>query len=146
MADLATIGTALSSIKTAVELAKAVRSSTSTLAQAEVNLQLAELISALADARIEVSEVQGLLLEKEERIAQLQHELDNKGNTVYEKPYYWLETGEERDGPYCQRCKDVDHLFVRLQATSAKGRWSCRSCREVFDDDTYVEQDKPLLW
>ncbi|MGL0953345.1 hypothetical protein [Vibrio vulnificus] len=145
MADLATIGTALSSIKTAVELAKAVRSSTSALAQAEVNLQLAELISALADARIEISEIQGLLLEKEERIARLQHELDSKGNTVYEKPYYWLVTDKSRDGPYCQRCKDVDQLFVRLQSTSAKGRWSCRSCREVFDDDTYVKRAPPLL-
>ncbi|ENH2499241.1 hypothetical protein CGJ60_24565 [Vibrio parahaemolyticus] len=72
MTDIATISTALTSLKTAVELAKAVRTSTSALEQAEINLQLADLISALADARIEVSEIQGLLLEKEQLISQLQ--------------------------------------------------------------------------
>ncbi|HCG8655608.1 TPA: hypothetical protein NKA12_004610 [Vibrio parahaemolyticus] len=122
MTDIATISTALTSLKTAVELAKAVRTSTSALEQADVNLQLADLISALADARIEVSEIQGLLLEKEQLISQLQKQLENQGNAIYEKPYYWLESGGERDGPYCQRCKDVDDLFVGLQEAGSKGR------------------------
>ncbi len=142
MADIATIGTALTSLKTAVDLAKAVRTSTSALEQAEVNLQLADLISALADARIEVSEIQGLLLEKEQLISQLQKELEYKGNTIYEKPYYWLDSGGCKDGPYCQRCKDVDDLLVRLQEAGSKGRWSCRSCNEIFLDSDYVAPKK----
>ncbi|GLQ72710.1 hypothetical protein [Vibrio penaeicida] len=142
MADIVTIGTALTSLKTAVELAKAVRTSASTLEQAEVNLQIADLISALADARIEVSEIQTLLLEKDELISKLQKEVENKGNTIYEKPYYWLETNGQKEGPYCQRCKDVDELLVRLQRASSKGRWACRSCKEIYIDSSYVAPPK----
>ncbi|EIE9609474.1 hypothetical protein [Vibrio parahaemolyticus] len=142
MADITVIGTALTSLKTAVELAKAVRTSASSLEQAEVNLQIAELISALADARIEVSEIQSLLLEKEILISKLQKEIENKVNTVFEEPYYWLENDGQRDGPYCQRCKDVDHLFVRLQSASSKGRWTCRACKEIYIDGDYVAPQK----
>ena len=50
MADIATIAAALGSLKTATDIAKLIKDSGSSLEQAEVKLQIAELISSLAEA------------------------------------------------------------------------------------------------
>lgn len=62
MPDLATIGAALSSLKTATDIVKFLRSSDLSLERAE--LKLADLLSSLADAKIELIEGQDTLAEK----------------------------------------------------------------------------------
>lgn len=58
MADIATISAIFSSVKTATEIAKLIKDSNTSLEEAEIKLKMAELISALADIKIELSEVQ----------------------------------------------------------------------------------------
>lgn len=137
MPDIATIGTVLGSIKTATEIAKLIKDSGSSLEQAELKLQLAELISTLADAKMEVASIQTQLLEKEEEISQLQSLLDQKKNLIWEKPYYWHEQEGEKDGPFCQRCYDVEKRLIRLQG-GGNGRWACRACDKTFTDSSYT--------
>ncbi len=71
MPDLDTFSAALSSLKTATEIAKFIKESGVTLDKAEVKLKLAELTGALADTEIELSEIQGLLIEKDKIIREL---------------------------------------------------------------------------
>jgi len=58
MPDLVTIGAALSSLKTASEIVKFLRESDLSFERAELKLKLADLMNTLADARIDLIEVQ----------------------------------------------------------------------------------------
>ncbi|WP_295873575.1 hypothetical protein [uncultured Zhongshania sp.] len=137
MPDIATIGTVLGSIKTATEIAKLIKDSGSSLEQAELKLQMAELISTLADAKIEVANIQAQLIDKEDEISKLQSLLTQKKSMVWEKPYYWYEEEGHRNGPFCQRCYDVDSKLIRLQG-GTNGQWRCRACDKSFTDSSYV--------
>ena len=70
--DLASVSTLLSSINTASGIAKLIKESDVSLEKAETKLKLADLISALADARVEVSEIQQTLVDKDAQINKLQ--------------------------------------------------------------------------
>ena len=78
--DIGYIGTALTSLKTATDLAKIIKDSGNTLEQAEVNFKLAELVGALAEAKLELASIQEVLASKEKQINQLKSEMDVKSN------------------------------------------------------------------
>jgi hypothetical protein len=128
------IATALSSIKTAIDLAKILKNSSTTLAEAEQKLKLAEIISALADVKIEMAEVQTLLLQKDSTINELQESLKTKENLIFEAPYYWLLDGDEKDGPFCQNCYDSENKLIRLQKWGSSSV-KCFFCDKVFNLD-----------
>ncbi len=134
MPDLATVSTVLTSIKTAAGLAKMLKDSDVSLEKAETQFKLAELISALADAKIEIADIQELILEKDKTISDLEKALEIKGNLMWEPPNYFLEAPElpeRKDGPYCQQCQDNHQKLIRLQKTTA-GLWQCMTCKTIF--------------
>jgi len=139
MPDIGTIAAALSSLKSATEIAKFISDSGVSLEKAEVKLKFAELVGALADAKIEIAEIQGLLIEKDETIRELKAKAELTGNLVFENRCYWKVEGEEKDGPFCQRCYDVESKLVRLQPgqTTYDGRttrwYSCKACDKNYD-------------
>lgn len=139
MADIAAIGAALGSLKTAHELAKVIKTSSESLEKAEVKFQLAELISALAETKMELAEIQSTIIQKDEQIKELQSQLSERDKLEYEAPYYWRVADDKKDGPFCQKCKDVDGLLVRLQSTTSKGYWSCKSCDKNYIDSHYQQ-------
>jgi hypothetical protein len=134
--DLTVVTTLLGSIKTATEIAKLIKDSDVSLEKAETKLKLADLISALADAKIVVSEVQQALLDKDVEIRALQEQLKLKAQLKWEKPYYWLVDESQKDGPFCQHCNDKSHDLIRLQ-DSGGGRWHCSVCKNFYTDSTY---------
>ena len=133
--DLTAIATALSSLKTATEIAKLIKDSDLSLEKAESKLKLADLISALADAKIEVIEIQQLLLDKENDIRELKNKLEIKAKLSWEKPYYWIVDNSQRDGPFCQHCYDKNHELIRLQGNG--GYWECKACKNGYTDSTF---------
>lgn len=89
---------------------------------------MAELISMLADVKIEAAE--NLV-----RIQELEQRLSLKEAMYFERPSYWLDKGDNpKDGPYCTRCFDVDQKAVRLRVDDTSS--SCPECRNVSQDDT----------
>jgi regulator of replication initiation timing len=70
--------------------------------------------------------------------------LREKVNLKYEAPFYFLFDGEKKNGPFCQRCYDVDGKKVRLIEHAYKnGSHRCKACysyygppREVADEAT----------
>ncbi len=137
MADIATIGTILTSIKTASDIAKLIKDSGSSLEQAEFKLKFAELISALADAKIELADLQSELIDKEEVISTLRKQLDTKQTLKWDKPYYWLIENDEKIGPFCQQCYDTSEKLVRLQ-NGGTDPWICNTCKCSYKDANYV--------
>lgn len=134
--DLTTVTTVLASIKSATEIAKVFKDSDVSFEKAEFKLKLADLISALADARIEVTEIQQLLIEKDAEIRELKENLSVKEKVTWEEPSYWLINGENKDGPFCQQCYDKNKELIRLQG-NGEGYWVCKACQNSYVDSSH---------
>jgi hypothetical protein len=146
MTDLMTIGTVITSIKTASDIAKLIKDSGTTLEKAEIKLKIADLIGNLADARIEMASIQELLLEKDTLIKELNDKLNLKNKMVWESPYYFIENGDQKDGPYCQNCFDSAQQLIRLQKDKfTEGLWACTNCSESYKDSNYVRPSPMIL-
>lgn len=67
------------------------------------------------------------MLDLKEKLHNLQEALKIKGNLRWESPVYWLiiEDGT-KDGPYCQRCWDVENQLVRIHRIDYG--WQCHQC------------------
>ena len=115
----------ISSLKVAWDIAKAVQASTDAIEDAELKLKIANLIGALADARIKSAE-------NDERIVELEKRLCSKSEMKFDGAVYYRENeNNERDGPWCPRCFDADGKEVRLQAGYSSS-WICANCNKVF--------------
>lgn len=107
MVDISIVSTALTSIKTATDLARFIKDGEKQLDKAEFNLKLADLIGNLADARIEIASITEFLAAKDAEIRSLQAQLELKDNLIWEAPLYWTIKDGHRDGPFCQQCFDA---------------------------------------
>lgn len=118
----------VASIKTAWELAKVVKTSTDAIDDAQIKLQVAELIGALADAKIQASE-------NAELIAQLEKQIKVKSEMKFNgSVYYKLSEDDSEEGPWCPTCFDARNTEIRLQKdTSASSRnWRCIECTHLY--------------
>lgn len=94
-------------------------------------------------------EAEGKLLELREEYLRLReenldlrtqvHELEEanliKSQMVFEEPFYFLVKGEDKDGPFCQRCFDVNELTVRLKKiASSVGSHRCAECGTAYGE------------
>lgn len=129
MSELTLIAAILDSIKTATELAKLINDSDISLEKAETKLKLADLISSLADARIQLAEIKEIILEKDEAIKKLTEQQEIKNKIKFEPPYYYLLTETGQDGPFCQCCYDKNSKTIRLILEKClRGTFHCKVC------------------
>lgn len=136
MADIATITSILTSVKAATDIAKLIKESGFNLESAEMKLKFADLIGALADARIDLAEIQELLSEKETRIKELEEAFNKKDKMVRVRDaiYELNDTGEPMGQPFCLNCWQVHHKAYELHVV-AKNRSLkiCSSCRTEYN-------------
>lgn len=134
--DASIIPQALSSVKTAIDIARLIKDAGVSLEKAEIKLKVAELVSALADVKMQLAEVQELVSEREATIKDLRAKINLQKEVVWETPYYWRVTEQGKDGPYCQQCFDKNKELIRLQGNGG-GYWACKTCGNNFLDRTY---------
>lgn len=131
MPDIATIATALSSLKTATEITKLLRESDLSFERAELKLKLADLIEALADAKTELLELQDVVSQKDKKILELEAAFQTDKLLVrqYDAYYETDESGKPNGIPYCLRCWENDHRRRQL-VDDAKDHFLhvCTSC------------------
>jgi TPR repeat protein len=106
MTDVATISAALTSLKSAMEIAKVLRDSDLSLERAELKLKLAELVGTLAEAKIELAEIQETLAERDARIQQLEEAFEVKDTLIRHHDAYYFrdDNGEPIGEPCCKAC------------------------------------------
>lgn len=139
MFDIATISTAVGSVKTAIEIAKLIKESSGSLQKAELDLKLAELITSLADVKLQMADIKDALTESEKEKKELKDKLEIRRKLEFEMPYYWHNQDDgTKDGPFCQLCYDKDKKLIRLQ-DAKDGEWYCLSCQSSFRDKNYVK-------
>lgn len=118
----------LNGLKAAWDVAKALKVATDAIDDAYIKLQMAELISALADAKIEAAD-------NAEKISELEKLLKAKSDLRYLEGKYFRENGNEgREGPFCATCYDSIGREIRLQNVPGAvfGDWNCRVCKGSF--------------
>jgi len=87
-----------------------------------------EKIMALREAALELQEEN---LDLKEEVKTLRQQLELKAKVKFDKNVYWLDDKGKTDGPFCQRCYDVDKKLLRLQPK-----------KSVLESGTYVEGAK----
>jgi hypothetical protein len=128
----------LAGIKTAVDIAKEVTSMSSSPTTAELKMKLIGVIDGLLDAKQAILDISENVEKKDAQIRDLTAKLELKANVIYEKPYYYSYKEDRRDGPFCQKCWDVNQLLVRLiESHNTKGEWQCRNCKTWYNDASY---------
>ncbi|HIF9310711.1 TPA: hypothetical protein ACX6RK_002951 [Photobacterium damselae] len=138
--EVSAIVGALSGIKVASDIAKIIKDSGASLEAAEIKFKLAELIDALADAKMEIADFKDLLSIKDDEIKSLNKKLKLTQKVFWQDPYYYTVDDCKKDGPYCQRCYDVEFKLVRLQSPSKNGSWNCLQCGKTYLDSEYKPQ------
>lgn len=71
-----------------------------------------------------------LLALKDENRA-LRAQVERNCKVVWVAPYYYLVDGENRDGPYCQKCYDEKSKLIRMQSGHEGDAHRCAVCYEV---------------
>lgn len=118
----------LTSLKVAWEVAKGLKIATEALDDANIKFQIANLISALADAKIEASE-------NTEKISKLEKIINRRKSFIFRDGRYYLnEDGSEEEGPFCPCCYDSKSKEVHLHGygSGATTEWFCKVCKQDF--------------
>ena len=137
MDGITAVGGVFTSIKTAIDIAKLIKEGGISLEKADVKLQFAELIGALADVKIELAEVQELLAKKDRRIADLEESLSIKEKVIKNfDAYYCLnEQGNPEGDPYCLHCWETEGKLRSLSHNSKQTTY-CPACKTTYAANT----------
>ena len=136
MADLTSIAAVLSSVKIATDLAKIIKNSDVSLANAETKLKIAELISALADMKLELAEVQYTLREKDQNILSLEKQIKEQQEIKFDGKLYWA----EGDGtPFCSACYENNNKLIHLThhhgTRDYNAYYHCKICKQDYEQN-----------
>lgn len=97
-------------------------------------IEAQEQIMALREGALELQEEN---LELKEKLSELEKSIKELDDVIYDNSCYWKTAEEDRDGPFCQRCYDVDNNLVRLQGGKNE-KWNCRECDKTYYGKNYV--------
>ena len=142
--DFAAIGSLLGSLKTATDIAKFIRESDFSFEKAETKLKLAELVSALADAKLGAAEIQQEIIERNEEIRQLKTTAKLQAEIIWRQPCYYLVDREGKEEPFCQNCYDSERKLARLH-TDGTGFFQCHVCKQSYKTNERSKSDAAKL-
>ncbi len=120
---------------------KTIKNVDSTVEKAEFKLKIAELLEALAEAKLQAIETQEVLREKEGRIEELKNILNIKPSLVFVKDrYYQKDDNENPIGePYCQRCWESDNKLIHIVPVGHI--FKCADCKNTFGQKPNYSSD-----
>lgn len=131
------IMTGLAALKSAVDITKTLKEIDGDIGTAEYKIQIANLLTALAETKISLVEVQQRVLELEEKARKkgemtkvngVAYDVDNKGSAI--------------GNPYCPKClgKDEKHITCRRHADEQDVYFICPVCDYTMNPDPSVKQ------
>lgn len=124
----------LGSISSALSVTKELVAINKVLDEAQWKLKLAELSSALADAKVGVVELKEQLQAKDAQIVTLKKAFEFQGKCVriHDDLYEEL-NGTPIGMPFCPRCSSVDGIFIKLAETLEPGHPArCPQCKANY--------------
>lgn len=123
----------VAALNNAVVTTKHLRDTDLKLNEAENQNKIADLYNALSDLKINFADIKQELLNKAERIKELEEAQRIKDDLAWEDPFYYLTKSNKKDGPYCQTCYDTKKLLVRIPRNDQDTHLKCNSCNKFYD-------------
>lgn len=127
---LASTAAAVGIIDKAVGIAKKLADDNGELDKATLKLELANLMSELASAKMTVITTQALLFDAEQKNKQLEEQLKDKQTFTFHSDMYWKE-GDDK--AFCPRCYEVGKIQVHMVFYPAfrdnSASWFCNNCK-----------------
>jgi hypothetical protein len=99
-------------------------------------VQSVELYERLVSFQSEILALQNENRDLLDQVRGLKERLDLRARMIWRRPSYWTEDGETLDGPFCQRCYDVEGKLVRLQGGD-NDLWYCCQCKNQIAGAEY---------
>jgi len=122
--DVPTISAALTGIKAATDISKAIMTAGASLEKAELKLRIADLVDSLTDARAKILDIRELLDQKDQEIERLK----KREGLKFDGDVYWLENEDKsEDGPFCPNCFDDKGKCVHIHEDGPG--WFCYVCK-----------------
>ena len=98
-----------------------------------------ELQEQLMGLREEALQIQEENLGFRKRVAELEDKLAIRSSVQFDGQIYWRTISDDRkEGPFCQRCFDIDSKLVHLQHKSytidgnTYSSWDCFECHRSY--------------
>jgi hypothetical protein len=123
------------SLKVALDLARGTKAAIDALDDAEIKFKMAELYSALADAKIALADAGESVAAKDREIERLQHAFRRKEEAVEHNgmPYKRGADGKPQGYPFCPRCLEIEGVLMRALPTMKPGRLvECPECKTDY--------------
>ena len=95
-----------------------------------------EKIMELREGALELQEEN---VELKEKIKSLEASIEFKQKIEWQKPHYFIVTDNTQEGPFCQRCYDVNEKLIRLQGRN-NDFWSCLECNSTYKGQNHRTQ------
>jgi len=129
------IAAAISCINLTIDGVRKLSKASGAIERAELKLQLAEMMDALADAKLEMTQAMEDRAFFQQQIAELEKSLRIK-ETIKRAgdAYYGLdEQGEPKGAPYCSLCWERNHSLIHLtSAARTEQHSSCPACKSQY--------------
>lgn len=137
MTDPTALLSALTYVKTALDLVRGIRESDLSLSSADLKNKLADMMSALADAKMSLVDAQDVLKAKDQRIRELEEAFEIKDEMVRQGDAYYRKnaSGNAAGEAYCVKCWVDQHKAKPLVKTgnSIKQTNVCSSCGAEYN-------------
>lgn len=132
MVDVTLITSFLSSIDYAMNIGRTLNATASSLKNAILKAQVADLMDALADQKVKMAEIKNILINKEEEIQLLNKKMAESCSK--EKPEYFhgIYRFKNDEGNYCTRCWDDKMKKFRVTRTTVSNNLQCPECKSNF--------------
>lgn len=125
----------LKMLETATGVAKALLTAETQVEKAKLQLELAEILSGLAAAKIALIDADAAIIAKDREIAELRQAFEAKG-TLIEGPggYFWVDRGEGKilGYPCCPSCLHKGGQQVPLKQNGRYWQVICPQCDKAF--------------
>ncbi len=109
-----------------------------------------DLYRRIVDLEGEIIELSADNHTLKERVADLEQTLKIRAQLKFEAGVYWMIDGQNKEGPYCQRCYDADGKLIHLHPRTADGYdsnsnraipnaehyFKCFQCKSIYDEGT----------
>lgn len=128
--------TALTSLSQAIAIAKTLADINKDFDASTFKIQIADLTSRLADAKIALVEAQDEARDKDSEIGRLRSQFQVRAQLIEERGHKFRanEEGHATGFAVCPRCEGIDGRLVFLVRGVGEGLTStCPECRRVFD-------------
>lgn len=129
------IASGITAVTQAINIARALRSVERDFDAATYKAQMADLINALTDAKLALSEAKDGVAERDKEITRLKANFEMKSALVRgvgDYDYLADANGNPLGYPVCPRCEQVDGRIIQLKEHENSGKARCPACSDVY--------------